>query len=118
LADNNRGATVTKQEFVYLFVEFLDSLGLPRPETDRWIKIGDRWIEADCLWRAYKVIVELDGYAVHGTRRNFESDRARDRAIHTTDWRVIRITWRQLHEERAELAADLRLLLAPTARAA
>ncbi|MEA2350339.1 MAG: hypothetical protein QOG86_1280 [Thermoleophilaceae bacterium] len=118
LADRERGTTATKQEFVDLFIEFLDSHGLPRPETDQWIRIGRRWIEADCVWREEKVIVELDGYAVHGTRRNFESDRARDRAIHITDWRVIRITWRQLHDERAELAADLSVLLAPTRRAA
>src|SRR5204863_5525897 len=44
------------------------------------------------------LVVELDGHAVHGTRTAFERDRARDRAFQAAGWRVIRVTWRQLHE--------------------
>jgi very-short-patch-repair endonuclease len=57
------------------------------------------------------VIVELDGHATHGTRVVFERDRGRDRKLQAEGWRVVRVTWRQLDNE-AELAADLRRLLA------
>jgi len=41
----------------------------------------------------------------------FERDRARDRALHAAGWRVLRITWRQLHREADAVAADLGVLL-------
>jgi len=62
-------------------------------------------IEADCVWCRERVVVELDGFATHGTHAAFERDPARDQA-------AVRVTWRQLHEERHPLAAELRLLLA------
>ena len=58
-----------------------------------------------------KVMVELDSHAFHMTPRVFERDRVRDRAIALSEWRVIRVTWRQLHDEPDDLAADLRQLL-------
>jgi very-short-patch-repair endonuclease len=72
------------------------------------------WVEADCVWRAPRVVVELDGYASHGTRAAFDRDRARDRALQAAGWRVVRITWRHLHEERDDLVAELRALLGAT----
>lgn len=57
-------------------------------------------------------MVELDGYAVHGTRRSFETDRERDRLLHAADWRVIRVTWRQLHADPDGVVRDLRAVLA------
>jgi very-short-patch-repair endonuclease len=52
--------------------------------------------------------VELDGAATHNTRQAFERDRARDRKAVATGHRVVRITWRQLHEDARTLAAELR----------
>lgn len=56
-------------------------------------------------------MVELDGWATHGTRNAYESDRARDRRFAAAGWRVIRVTWRQLIEEPDLIAADLAALL-------
>jgi very-short-patch-repair endonuclease len=70
------------------------------------------WIEADCIWREQRLIVELDGHATHATRSAFESDRARDRALVAAGWRVMRITWRQLHDEPAAITRDVRASLA------
>ena len=59
------------------------------------------------------MIAELDGHASHATTAGFERDRARDRALQAAGWRVIRITWRQLHERaRPQSRADLTRLLA------
>ena len=78
--------------------------------------MGGVAIEADCLWRRERLVVELDGYTAHATRAAFERDRARDRRLQAAGWRVVRITWRQLHDEPQEVAAELRALLV-TARA-
>jgi very-short-patch-repair endonuclease len=74
------------------------------------LELDGRWIEADCLWRTQRVIVELDGGKAHRTRSAFESDRERDRRLQAAGWRVIRVTWRQMDDSKAILD-DLRKLL-------
>jgi hypothetical protein len=103
--------TVTRGELEQRFRKFLADAGLPRPETNAHIQVNGIWYEVDCLWREERVIVELDGRATHDTRLAFETDRARDRVLQAAGFRVIRITWRQLHESPAAVAADLRALL-------
>lgn len=107
LADAALGATVTRQELEHEFAAFLEDVHLPRPATNVLIA----GYEVDAVWREHRLIVELDGRAVHATRRAFEADRARDRALTVAGWRVIRVTWRQLHRDPAALAADLHRLL-------
>jgi very-short-patch-repair endonuclease len=102
---------VTRSELEKRFREFLIKAGLPLPETNAQIEIKGVWYEVDCLWRAERGVVELDGRATHDTNEAFETDRARDRILQAAGYRVIRITWRQLHESPAAVAADLRALL-------
>ena len=102
---------ITREELEHRFREFTDEYRLPRPKFNHHIAVGDQLIEADCVWLEEQVIVELDGYATHGTPRAFESDRLKDRALAVNEWRPIRVTWRQLHEDPDRLAADLRVLL-------
>lgn len=101
----------TRSELEARFLAFLDAHGLPRPRTNAWLTIGGRAIEVDCLWAPQGLVAELDGYASHGTRTAFESDRARDRALQAAGLRVLRITWRQLEDDPGRLAADLERLL-------
>ena len=112
VAASEAGTDVTREGLEEDFREFLVRRGFPLPEFDRWIQVGRHWYEADCVWHDQRLMVELDGGAVHGTRRNYESDRLRDRRIHAAGWRPTRVTWRQVHEEPDDLAADLRTLLA------
>jgi very-short-patch-repair endonuclease len=65
----------------------------------------------DCAWDAARLVVELDGRAVHGTARAFEEDRERDRLLAGAGWRVVRLTWRQLRDEPESILAELRGLL-------
>ena len=111
LADHAIGSTVTKEELEERVLAFLEQRGLPRPALNRPLWLVDRWITPDCTWEEQMVIVELDGYAVHATRRNYEGDRSRDRALQAARWDVVRITWRQLLHEGDAVAADLRALL-------
>ena len=86
--------------------------GIERPQTNVPLLVEGRWIEVDCVWRRQCLIVELDGRETHGTAHAFENDRARDRALITAGWHVMRITWRQLHDEPEAIARDLRAFLA------
>jgi very-short-patch-repair endonuclease len=58
-----------------------------------------------------RLVVELDSYGIHTARQAFEADRERDRALQANGYRVVRVTWRQLHAEPHEVAEHLRTLL-------
>jgi Transcriptional regulator, AbiEi antitoxin/Protein of unknown function (DUF559) len=103
---------VTKYELEVRFATFIDDHGLPRPRRNADLAVRGRFIEVDCLWPGQRLIVELDGRAVHGTRQAFEADRERDRLLLADGWRVTRITWRQLRDDAPALAADLKAMLA------
>jgi hypothetical protein len=114
LDDRRIGANVTKEELEHRFLAFLDADGIERPRTNRHIALRDgSLIEADCHWPDAKLIVELDGAATHHTSAAFEADRRRDRKATASGYRVVRVTWRQLHEDAATLATELRALLRP-----
>jgi very-short-patch-repair endonuclease len=61
-------------------------------------------MECDCVWPSHRLVVELDSRRFHGTRAAFERDRARDRVLQAAGWRVVRITWRQLHDDADRVA--------------
>lgn len=102
---------VTRNEFEEAFVAFLDEFGLPRAQTNATLWLRGRFFEIDALWRGPRLAAELDGREVHDSEDAFESDRERDRILLAEGWRTTRITWRQLRGARAEVAADLRMLL-------
>jgi hypothetical protein len=81
---------ITRCELEKRFLEFVQGAGLPTPEANAHLYAAGRWFEVDCLWRR---------------------DRLRDRALQVAGWRIVRITWRQLHDSAAAVAADLRALL-------
>lgn len=102
---------ITQTDLEELFVEFLDEYGLPRPRLNPTLPARGRLLKPDCMWLEGRLLAELDGREVHKTDEAFESDRQRDRILLVEGWRSMRITWRQLRVERAEIAADLRDLL-------
>lgn len=106
-----RTAGFTRSDLEELFLPLLDRFELPRPHLNARLQVGEAWIEVDCLWREEHLIVELDSRAAHETRAAFEVDRDRDRRLQAGGWRVVRITWRQLHEESERIARDLGNLL-------
>ena len=107
--ENHRrnGETVTRSLLERRFLNLIDAHGLPRPNVNRSTGHG----ELDATWPEHRLIVECDGFAAHGTRKAFEADRARDRALQVAGWRVVRITWRQLTDEPEVIARQLAALL-------
>jgi very-short-patch-repair endonuclease len=103
---------ITQTELEELFVEFLEEHRLPRPRLNATLPVRGRLLKPDCMWPEQRLLAELDGREAHGTEHAFEGDRQRDRVLLVEGWRSTRITWWQLRDERMEIAADLRALLA------
>jgi very-short-patch-repair endonuclease len=80
---------------------------LPRPEVN--VKV-DRF-EVDFLWRAHRLIVEVDGWEAHRSRSAFEDDRARDARLAVLGYEVVRFTWRRLTRDGPAVAKTIRALL-------
>jgi very-short-patch-repair endonuclease len=85
--------------------------GLPRPKSQQIV--GPYTV--DFLWPEARVIVETDGWEHHGTPAAFEADRARDAWLTSRGYRVVRITWRQLRDDPADVIRTLTLILASAA---
>lgn len=111
LRDRDYDRKVTGNTFERAFRRFATRFELPVPEFNTDLVIRGRELQPDCLWPEQRLMVELDGFAVHGTRQSFESDRERDRFLQVAGWRIVRITWRQLRRGQRALARDLSDLL-------
>ncbi|HKA67126.1 MAG TPA: DUF559 domain-containing protein, partial [Solirubrobacterales bacterium] len=77
---------------------------LPAPQVN--IKVG-RWT-VDFLWRRQRIAVETDSYTFHRGTLAFEDDHARDLDLRRLGYEVRRFTYRQIRDQPAEVAADLR----------
>jgi very-short-patch-repair endonuclease len=99
--------TLTRSEAERVLVQLIRRARLPPPETN--IRIEGR--EVDCAWRSRRLVVEVDGYAYHGSRAAFERDRRRDADLTAAGYRVVRFTWRQLTREPHAVVARLAVLL-------
>jgi len=66
----------------------------------------------DAYWPEHGLVLEIDGWAAHGHRTAFETDRRRDQVLTAAGLRPMRATWRQLTEQPLALAASLGAALA------
>jgi very-short-patch-repair endonuclease/predicted transcriptional regulator of viral defense system len=107
---------VTRSELEADFLAFLAAHDLPRPEVNAKLHAGGEFIEVDCLWRAQRLIVELDSWEYHHTRDARRRDVGRDRALHTQRWTSLRVMPEDLDDDlAAQLAALLSASAAPRA---
>jgi very-short-patch-repair endonuclease len=103
--DNPTGPT--RSEFEDAFAAFIKAHGLPRAEFNARVA----GYEVDVLFRAEKVIVELDGWAFHRTKASFERDRERDATTLAAGYRTVRITWERLQNQSSREAERIRRIL-------
>lgn len=90
-------------------LRIIETQGLPRPQVNLWLH---EW-EVDLHWPDLGLVVELDGWASHRTRAQFERDHERDLGLALLGYRVVRISWRQYRDDRATVVATLDALLRP-----
>jgi very-short-patch-repair endonuclease len=63
--------------------------------------------EVDFALPEVGVVIEVDGWATHGTRTQFENDRRRDADIAAGGWIVLRFTWLQVTRKPAWVASRI-----------
>jgi very-short-patch-repair endonuclease len=103
LVEAQSGARVTRSDAERRLLGLISHAGLPLPRTN--VRVDGYLVDA--WWPEHNLIVEIDGFAVHGQRRAFERDRGRDQRLVAAGRRVMRITWRQLTEEPMRVVANL-----------
>lgn len=87
----------------------LDVAGLIGWEADQRIVVNGRVIaRADVLFRAERLILEVDGRRAHP---DFEADRARLNALTVAGYTVLRFTWRQLVDHPATVRGQIETAL-------
>ena len=112
LAEHRVDSTPTRNVLEEAFLRICRDAALPPDAVNQWIAYPDgSGAEADFLWHAQRLIVEVDGRDPHTTRRAFESDRRRDQRLMLLGWRVVRFTWRQVIFEPGTVARTVRGLL-------
>jgi very-short-patch-repair endonuclease len=90
----------TKNDFEKLLLRVCREAGIRAPDD---VNVTIEGEERDFVWLAERVIVESDGRETHDTTRQFEEDRRRDQEL-SPEWRVVRVTWRQLTQEPERVA--------------
>jgi very-short-patch-repair endonuclease len=85
------------------FLELVRTTGLPEPETN--VRLGR--YEVDFLWRALRLVVEIDGFVFHSAPGRAEADRRRDADLEAAGYHVLRFTWRELQNEPMVVLARL-----------
>jgi very-short-patch-repair endonuclease len=80
---------------------------LPEPRTN--VLVDGELVDAH--WPAHNLIVEVDGWRFHHTRRAFEEDRQKDVRLTLRGHRVVRYTWRRLARAPGEVEREVAALL-------
>lgn len=101
----------TRSELERRFLSLCHRAGLPLPEVNASLYLGDVRVEPDFLWREARLIVEADSRRFHDTFSAFDTDRRREQRLQLAGWRVSRCTWAQVEREPRQLAATIRGLL-------
>jgi very-short-patch-repair endonuclease len=99
---------LTRSEAEESLLQLIRSAGLPEPEMN----VELEGYEVDCYWRAVRLVVEIDGYAYHGSHSAFLKDRERDANLAAAGIQVLRLTWQQLTNQRDRTLVQLALVLA------
>lgn len=94
---------MTRSEAEERLLKLIRGAGIPEPHLNT--RLGP--YEVDSLWRAERLVVEVDGFRFHSSRLAFERDRRRDAELQARGFRVIRVTWRQLLEEPEAVVARI-----------
>lgn len=98
----------TRSDLETLFLAIVRRHAIPHPEVN--VKLG-RWT-VDFLWRSQRVVVETDFWSYHRGSVAWEDDHARDLDLRSAGYTVLRYDDKQLENEPARIATDVRRALA------
>jgi very-short-patch-repair endonuclease/predicted transcriptional regulator of viral defense system len=104
LAEHQAGTTVTRSALEEAFLELCAAHALERPQVN--VRVCN--LEVDFYFASKRLVVEVDGYRYHRTRRAFERDRERDAILAAAGHHTLRFTHRQVTRRPREVAAAIR----------
>ena len=93
----------TKNEFEQALRTLCREYDIPLP-SQNVVLLG---YEVDAFWEP-DLVVELDSWEWHKTRRAFEEDRRKAAGLEAAGYRVLRFSWRQIRGEPELVAAAIR----------
>jgi predicted transcriptional regulator of viral defense system len=115
LEDLSQGSTLTESELEEAFLEIVRRTGLPPPEVNAHMTLGDGTpARIDFFWRAERLAVETDGHPFHRTQQSRERDARRDQLLRLAGYEPLRFTGRQVANDEVWVR---RTLLALACRA-
>ena len=116
LARGDLGEDVPASGLERRYRDLCASAGLPRPEINRWILLGDDYHQVDFLWRRERVVIEADGARYHSTGWQRARDAHRDELLEAHGFRHGRVTEDQIKDEPNDAVNAARNLLSNRAR--
>jgi very-short-patch-repair endonuclease len=85
--------------------------GLPRPEINRYLLLGDEYHRVDFLWRRERVVIETDGDRYHSTGWQRRRDARRDEALSRHGFRHARVAEEVIEHDAARAVAIAAVLV-------
>jgi hypothetical protein len=85
------GSAGTRSSLEELFLNELARLGVEMPLVNVKVKVNGDLLEVDFLWKAQRLVVEVDGSG-HARLRNRIHDRRRNFLLEQAGYRVLRVT--------------------------
>jgi very-short-patch-repair endonuclease len=116
LGELDRDVSLLESDLEVLLVDLIRTAGLPQPTLQHPIFVHGRVFRADLAYPEHRLVIEGDGFGVHGERDAFESDRERQNLLVLDGWRILRFTWRQIVREPAWVATQIHAALSPPDR--
>lgn len=96
-----------------VFHRLLRAAGITGWTANNPLRLGDRTIHPDVVFRHLRLVVEIDGRKFHHDPEVFEADRHRQNLLVLHGWRVLRITWLMISTEPDQVIALVRAAMTP-----
>ena len=95
------------------FLKLVTHYRLPVPERQVDLGDADSWIgRVDFVWRAARLVVEVDGAAFHDGLLDRRADEGRDARLRADGWRVRRFRWSDVVDQPERVADEIAIELA------
>jgi hypothetical protein len=102
----------TRSELEDRFTELVAGSALPPPNLNVLLDGEQSHHEVDAFWPLQRLVVQLDGFAYHRTRRDRERDAAMDADLELAGLRVVRLTWDEVTRHRDRTVRRLAVIFA------
>ncbi|MCU1428872.1 MAG: Protein of unknown function (DUF559)/Domain of unknown function [Actinomycetia bacterium] len=109
LLERGEGYVAPASDLERDFLDLLRGAGLPLPDREVDLGDADQWVgRVEFVYRAEKLLIEIDSRLHHSALLDFESDRARDNRFVAEGYRVLRVTYEMLRDNPRDVERIIR----------